>query len=167
MRKYSNIKIIKKGFTLLEVMVAIFVITVGIMGVMTILQRTIFLTSVSFSRLTAAYLAQEGIEIVRNVRDTNWLENSAWDDGLPASPPAYGVDYQTQTLPDPNCSSEGYLEFDGNFSKCSANPLAKFKRKITITKTLPDSLDVSVQVFWSEKGKPYTFSAQENLYNWR
>ena len=64
----------KNGFTLLEVIVAIFVITIGVIGVISVVQRTAAFTSISSSRLQAAYLAQEGIEIARNIRDGNWLE---------------------------------------------------------------------------------------------
>jgi len=62
------------GFTILEVVVAISLITVGITAIFTLYQQTISITRVSSQRLIAAYLAQEGIEIVRNIRDTNWIE---------------------------------------------------------------------------------------------
>jgi len=39
--------------------------------------------NVSTLRITASYLAQEGIEIVKNIRDTNCLERaSSWNYGL-------------------------------------------------------------------------------------
>ena len=180
-RRTNVLRVIERGFTLLEVMVAIFVITVGIAGVMTILQRTMFLTSISSSRLTAAYLAQEGIEIVRNVRDTNWLEAGStandWDEGLNIGsncPAGCIVDYNHSY--DPGDLLDPYLPvFTGQFLRVDSNgfysyngPIetqTKFQRKIT-TAPAADFLNVKVDIFWSEKGKSYTFSAQENLYNW-
>ncbi len=166
-----------EGFTLLEVMVAIFVIIVGVAGVMTIFQTTMFLTSISSSRLTASYLSQEGIEMVRNVRDTNWLEARAvandWDEGLTNCLNGCIVDYNHSYGPDlidPNLPAfaDQFLNIDGNgFYSYSPGTATKFQREIIIQKTDPDRLEVRVQVIWSEKGKSYNFSAQENLYNWR
>ena len=80
-------KIKKNGFTLLEMMVVIFVVTVGLIAVFSVIQRTVMLTTISVDRLIrAAYLAQEGLELVRNKRDSNWLElgSGDWAMGLPS-----------------------------------------------------------------------------------
>ena len=78
------LKILNKnrGFTILEVLVAVFIITVGGLAAYAMVQQIVFDTFSSSYRLTAAYLAKEGIEIVRNIRDTNWLEAENWDNGL-------------------------------------------------------------------------------------
>ena len=55
----------------MEAIVAIFVITTGIVGVLSLVTQTISSATFSKDKLIAAYLAQEGIEIVRNIRDTN------------------------------------------------------------------------------------------------
>ena len=66
----------------MEVLVAVLVISIGVAASYIAVQR-IFAYSFSASRrLTAAYLAKEGIEIVRNIRDTNWIEGESWDRGL-------------------------------------------------------------------------------------
>jgi len=76
---------IKRGFTILEVIVAIFVLTVAVGGSFVLIQQTLIAASLAQSKLAAHYLAQEGIEIVRNIRDTNWLKqrsdelNFFWD----------------------------------------------------------------------------------------
>ena len=60
MKKYSMKA--EKGFTLLELMITIFVIAVGLVGIMTLIQNTLQSASIVRLNLTAAYLAQEGIE---------------------------------------------------------------------------------------------------------
>ena len=75
----------KKGFTLIEIVVAIFLLTVGTMGAFSLIQQTIAFTSIASAQLAATYLAQEGIETIRNIRDSNFLANSTWDNGLASS----------------------------------------------------------------------------------
>ncbi|MBP6933881.1 prepilin-type N-terminal cleavage/methylation domain-containing protein, partial [Candidatus Woesebacteria bacterium] len=60
-----------KGFSLVEVMVSIGIILVAFTGVLTLINRSVAFHDLAYSRLTASYLAQEGIEIVRNIRDNN------------------------------------------------------------------------------------------------
>jgi prepilin-type N-terminal cleavage/methylation domain-containing protein len=72
-----------KGFTLIEVVVAVFVLTIGVLAVFNVVQNITVYSKVSSSRLTAVYLVQEGIELVRNQRDSNWLVGNSWDSNLP------------------------------------------------------------------------------------
>jgi len=153
-----------KAFTLIEVTVAIFLITVGTVGAFSLIQRTIAFTSISSSQLAAAYLAQEGIEVVRNIRDTNYLEFMPWDDGLSATAD-YRLDYQSTNFPDFGCGN--YLKYDGNYYACSSDSSAKFQRKITITKPEDDQMVVSVEVSWQERGRGHQVVSQTELYNWR
>ena len=71
-----------KSFTLIEVTVAIFLLTVGTVGAFSLIQRTIVLSTIGAAQLQATYLAQEGIEIVRNIRDSNWLAGVDWGNNL-------------------------------------------------------------------------------------
>ena len=67
--------IIKKeeGFTLIELIISIFILSSAILAIFNTFSIVSSLTADSSDRLTGAYLAQEGLEIVRNIRDTNWL----------------------------------------------------------------------------------------------
>ena len=153
-----------KGFTLIETTVAIFLITVGTVGAFSLIQRTVAFTSISSSQLAAAYLAQEGIETIRNIRDTNYLKTMPWDDGLGAGDD-YRLDYQSASFPDLSCGN--YLKYDGNFYTCSFDDSAKFQRKITITKSEVDRMEISVEVTWQERGRGHQVVSQTELYNWR
>ncbi len=177
LRQFNN-----KGFTILEIIFAIFIVLIGILASYTVVQQIMGYTSIASSRLVAAYLSQEGIEIIRNIRDTNWIQTGAgfselWDGGLPGG--NYQADYRTTTFAgtgqDPcsgiyNCLAYGsgdYLKIDSNgFYNYSSGTTTKYKRKITSDGSVNDILKVSVEVNWTEKGNPYTVTAQENLYNW-
>jgi len=158
------------AFTIIEVMAAIFLITTGILGVYALAQRVIAFSSLSTDRLTAAYLVQEGIEVTRNIRDTNWLEQrtipaTLWDDGLDAGD--WEADYTTIALM--QVYADTNLNIDGQgFYGYTAGTATKFKRKITIGSIVdPNRRDITVEVSWTERGRTHQFSAQENLYNWR
>ena len=160
------------GFTLLEVMLAIFFLTVGIGGAFMVIQKTVGLSSVSVSRLVAANLAQEGIEIVRNIRDTNWLEGEDWDKdigGAIETTTYHEADYNDTALSlwvDPGTNLN--YDDDGFYSYNSVTNPTKFKRKITISKDADaDKLKVTVIVEWQERGATHNFTAQEYLYNWK
>ena len=155
---------LKKGFTLLEVIVAIFLITVGIGGAYALISQTISSTTISSQKLIASYLVQEGIEIVRNIRDTNRLEGASWDDGLSSGD--WEADYKTQNLIQPYVGNFLNIDSDGFYSYSSGSPTI-FKRKINISPEDSYILKVIVQVEWSERERTHQIKAQENLYNWR
>jgi len=173
------------GFTMVEMLVAIFVLLVGITGGMAAIVKVITLTSVASSKLTAAYLAQEGLELVRNIRDTNALEYrrdgvTTWDEGLLNCGSGCVIDYLDvqDNKPDlpaydsnnpPNNPLNRFLYFDeSNYYNRRGNGLqTKFQRKITINKPSNDILNVTVEVMWTDRGALYTVTAQEQLYNWQ
>ena len=177
----------KKGFTVIEVIVAIFVIVTGIVGVLALVTQTISSATYSSNKLIAAYLAQEGIEIVRDIRDTNWLEqytdpSNLWDEGLTGCGGVCDettgngciVDYNHSYDPldpyDPDLPlyTGQVLNIDttNGFYSYSVPTPTKFKRKIVITPGV-DILAVCVRVEWQEKGVTRQITAQENLYNWK
>jgi len=169
-----------RGFTLIECLVAIFLITFGVGGAMSVVNQTTAFTQVASSRLVAAYLAQEGIEIVRNIRDTNFLKihkgigGIDWNAGLTdCAGGCYNFDYRSQTIPDNlNCNGKNYLKFENDFYKCSLAPDSQnLQRKIIIQlESEPyyevDILKVRVLVSWEERGRTHQVIAQENLYPW-
>lgn len=80
----------QKGQGLMEVIVAIGVIVAGILATVTLIISSVRAGRVAADRLTAMNLAREGIEIVRNMRDSNWMTpsevwNEGFNDGLPWS----------------------------------------------------------------------------------
>jgi four helix bundle protein len=169
------------GFTLLEVIAAIFILTVGIGSAFILISQTLSATSLAKERLIASYLAQEGIEIVRNIRDTNWLQFSPWDDGLIcALPPChFQADYTTRTFTETanneKCTDPGYnchlydgtpLKIDGGFYNYTSGSETKFKREIIIEEPSTTTIKVEVNIEWAERGRVHNFKTLEYLTNW-
>src|SRR3989344_1898560 len=74
-----------KGFTIVESLVAIAVLIVVLSGVMGVAQSSISSYIFSKDQIIAFYLAQEGFEQIRNIRDENHLKNQNWLTGLSQS----------------------------------------------------------------------------------
>lgn len=71
----------RQGQGLLETIVAIGVITTGLVSVISLVISNLTTQRESAMRYQAVNLAREGIELVRNTRDSNWLDSSkenAW-----------------------------------------------------------------------------------------
>lgn len=74
----------KRAETLAEVLIALSVISMGAAGTSTLVTMSIKANGQSEERIVAYNLAREGVEAIRNVRDTNWLRfpgnrTECWD----------------------------------------------------------------------------------------
>jgi len=76
----------RAGFTIIETLVAVAVLMLAITGPLTMAERSLSAGQIARKEVTAFYLAQEAIEYVRNLKDTNAISGkggtSAWLDGL-------------------------------------------------------------------------------------
>lgn len=83
---------IDSGFTLIETLVAVSILTLSVAGPLFTANRAIVAAENARNQLTASYLAQEGIEYVRMMRDNEFLvayrtnpttaSSAAWTDFL-------------------------------------------------------------------------------------
>ncbi len=65
------------GSILMEVLVSLFILSLGLTGGATLIIMSITSNQINKNRVIATNLAQEGIEGIRNIRDTNWLTYSS------------------------------------------------------------------------------------------
>ena len=128
----------KRSFTLVETIIASYILLAGVVTSMTLAQQNINNIILSRQHLTAANLAQEGIELVRNRRDTNFLFCRLDVTVCP--------DYQTEPDFDPNAHNVEGLANSGfpcdDFALgCRVNdPLADLLTFSKCTPTLPNEI---------------------------
>jgi len=154
------------GFSLMEVIISIAVIVTALITLIALISSVVSGLKPAKFKLTAISLAQEGLEIVRNIRDSNWLfykrapEN--WRDDLAAG--NYRAQYDELTL---LSWADLPLKIDSNgFYQYDSGSNTPFRRKITIGHIGDNQIKVVSEVTWQEKGKSYTIEAENRLYNW-
>lgn len=152
------------GFTFLEVIVAIYVIIVGFTGAMSLLTFVVGSASVSYNRLIAAHLAQEGLEVVRNIRDSNW---GNWFSAY--VPGDYRVQYNTTDIDLLPIYNNPPLRFrdDAPFYQYDQGSDSIFRRKIILNRISSVEAQVIAQVTWTDKGRSYSMEVDSRLWDWR
>lgn len=167
------------GYTLIELSVAIAVLGLGITGSLFLLNQTLQNTALVKNNFIAAYLASEGVEIVRNIRDTNWRDGKIkqdgsaddWRNGLTiaiscGSVNDCGVDFDTTGLQ--SALGSAPLKFDAGKYQYDSGSNTIFSRKIAVEDlAAPISLKIISTVSWIEKARTKTRTIEEHLYNWK
>jgi prepilin-type N-terminal cleavage/methylation domain-containing protein len=184
-----------KAFSLVEIIIAVFVIGVGLAAAALFIASS-FRTSLSVKNLLiASHLAQEGIELARNIRDGNWLDPSAqgWSEGLENTsaakctptgksfcPFSGNLDFLMDSVANirqgdtPNDEFDR-LYFDPDTSRYLHNPTfapTRFYRYLVFEykddpNTAQPYLYLKSIVRWKEGDKQKQILIQEKLYNWK
>ncbi len=72
----------KLGFTLIETIMAIVIIALVIAATAQLTASSLRMGKTTMEHFQSLHLAEEGLEIVRNIRDSNWLQNKDFRSGL-------------------------------------------------------------------------------------
>lgn len=146
-------KKIKKGFSLLEVIVALFILSIGITGMLSLIVFSINNSRESRDIIVASQLAQEGIELVRNRRDSNVIANpSDVFLGMDANDDCR-IDPVMPIANAPACSQTVFVlnqAATGGIYRFvhSAGTATKFSRKIIIEELSPEERLIRSLVYW-------------------
>lgn len=66
----------QEGFSFIESMLAVFLVSVGVVAAIGLLASSLKYTYSARDQFIASLLAQEGVEIVRNIRDNTWVDSN-------------------------------------------------------------------------------------------
>lgn len=162
----------QQGFTMLEMIITVGILSIGILGIYGAFSPLVEKNYVTTLQFKATYLAQEGFEIVRNIRDNNIEKGRFWSSGLSDCASGCQADYKTETtaaLPVNylnnyrdeflKLNADGFYSYDRNGNE------SVYKRKITITQPSgSDMLKVLVEVFWNYNNQSYRVENVGYLY---
>ena len=184
------------GFTVLESIVAIFILSLSVSGAFSAVQQSLSQIIIAKDEVKAFYLAQEAVEMIRNQRDGNQLvkiidPTNSWLYGIAqnASDPCYfgtaptyndrktcRADVKSFSLV--NCGSgfgscpvlnQDLVQGSPTFSLYGYDPswtATNFTREIQIEPISPNEVAVIVRISWKKGLIPMEFKAKTLLFNW-
>ncbi len=164
----------KKAFSLIEIVIVLFIISMGLIGILSLIVQNIQSQDYNKNNLIATQLSQEGIELVRRVRDNNFKQGKAFNSDLASvSGQVFGYcfDYNDIAL---TISSEAcLLRLDGdNFYVHETTGVSSgFSRLIKIelaNEGVAENvlLKVFSEVSWKSRGGTSSYTTEAWLYNW-
>jgi len=167
---------VRSAFSLLEIMVILFIISLGLVGVLSLIIQNIQSQSYNKNNFIAYQLAQEGVELIRQVRDSNWKNGVNFGTNLvPLSSfvGEYYMDYQ-DTIPHDASSNPTLLtvlkqDSYGFYFHDATSPAANtpFSRLIRITDLSENDFRVNSIVTWQDHNRDYSYDLETFLYDWR
>jgi len=95
--KFAFCRDSKRGFTVLELMVGIVIFTLGFLGAYLLIESANSVSIKSRDEIIGANIMRGQIELMKNMRDTNWIQFRSWDSVESAKLPT-----ETENLLQPN-----------------------------------------------------------------
>lgn len=184
-----------KGFTLIETMFAVIIMSFSITIFMNVVANTLFSARYAKNEITANYLAQEAIDYIRNDRDSmvffgnNAFSQNAWDafvakyslcesengceisiiDEVTAANPyfeACSSSHCSNLYYDPNPGfEETFYTYDSSDKEGKVKSI--FSRKITVTKESDNEVRVNVIIYWKNGNSDKSRSLDTSLTKWQ
>ncbi len=177
----------EKGFTLIETLVALVIFTSAITAMLVLTGQGVLGTNYAKNRLTAGFLAQEGIELVRFIRDSSLLEAPAtgWTDVVSAfascgeATPGCLLDTSVLSAGTSNarydlitpCSGTCPLYYDSiaGYNTRSLGAQSLYTRTITVEPVNTGAttfLRITSNVVWTQGTNVKSVALTENLFDW-
>lgn len=145
------------GFSIIEVLMAVFVLAIGLVATSNLMANSIYHSADSRNQIIAAQLAQEGVELMNNIRDNNWAsgkeDDQTFSSPFPTAPAVCTVDYKYvySTGSGINCSSTDLKLYykNGYYIHDNSGTATRFQRKIIVADdTDPTDKRITSIVTW-------------------
>lgn len=182
-----------KGFSLVETLVAVSILSLSVAATFTVVQTALRQSIGAKDQITAFYLAQEAIEFIKSFRDKNaidsinggtrtWLTDMS---SLPSDPCYFGnvcvVDPahpSTQPLSFISCGTAPITSSPPNvcnplngdpvtglFGYTSTWPATRFKREVQFESISANEVNIIIFISWTDRGAAKFFRVSESLFN--
>jgi prepilin-type N-terminal cleavage/methylation domain-containing protein len=121
----------RKGFSLIEVIIAFSILTITVLASTNLISSSIQSNQENILRVQAYFLAQEGLELTRAYRDTQWLEGKEFltNTGINR------IEFKAKEQINLEASKDTALALndENQYTHSNAKQDSKFKREIQIS----------------------------------
>ncbi|OGI83340.1 hypothetical protein A2997_02510 [Candidatus Nomurabacteria bacterium RIFCSPLOWO2_01_FULL_36_10b] len=176
----------QRGFTLLEMLVAVFIFSISLVALATISSRGIVVTQNAVRQTIAHFLAQEGIEMIESYRDDTFLTpigaNLSWPMRISDLSPCmtsegcYAEAFQPSinsgdSLQFDQCSSGGcpiLLQSASGMYGYTSGDKTPFIRTIWLSagSSTDNNMIVISRVEWKQGATTFSVEERKNIFNW-
>ena len=134
------------AFSLIEVMFSIVLVSTGMLSVIALAGSSMLASADARNQLIAVELAQEGVELVRNIRDNNWQKSLASFNGIDDNNNCR-IDKDSTAVV---CGSDTSLYTKNGFYVHSSTGVGtKFRRKLIVQAVTADTRRIISLVSWN------------------
>ncbi|MBI3290671.1 type II secretion system protein [Candidatus Falkowbacteria bacterium] len=184
-----NNKNLKRGQSLLEMVFAIGILLFVVAAVLGLATSNVLGQKESEFQIVANNLAREGIEVVRNIRDSNWLAGDNWDAGLVGAGDAAAVFDSANNVWQIDFNTLDYtlnVSPDGIYGDYSLGQPSVYSRRLDIISICQTSdgsevvrdndclggeikigVKITATVSWEERGRQRELNIEDLLYDWK
>ena len=159
-----------EGFTLIETLVSLVILSVTIVPILSLSSNIARVNASLQDNLIASGLAQEGVEVIRAIRDTNWFNGNAFNLNLGSDTVNVSTTYQVEWNSIPPLTTAVSLPLNlnnGRYTYTGGTP-TKFSRTVTITKINAGEIRIISTVTWlGHGGVNKNIDAELHLFNWK
>lgn len=161
------------AFTLVEIILGITVLSIVLVGITVLTLTSIQANAANVHRLTAYYLAQEGVEGFRTMRDSNWMQNYVWNEGKVL----WGADFSQEGFyvltyqPDgPAPWALSYFGANREWAETAGAVEDIFTRTVEVSfpdESNKDLMEVTAVVSWRERSRDTSVEVSTEFTDWR
>ena len=160
----------KPAFSLIEIIIVLFIISMGLIGILSLIVQNIQSQDYNRSNLIATQLSQEGIELIRRVRDTNFKQSNDFNYGLAEVSGVvnnYCFDYDDEGPQESGSACLLRIDEDGFYAHELIGLSSGFSRLIKVELVEEGTaLKVISEVFWTGRAGNSAYIVEALLYDW-
>ena len=164
--KYS----FKNGFSLVETLVAITILVLAITGPLTVAYQSLSNSKNIKNQTTAIFLAQDAMEFMKNLRDSNALAGNAWLITIGTCSTECTVDTTDGSISTPPCGSScPVLKFDSATGLYGHDPSwvdTRFRRTVMVESISGNEALITVNITWGSGVQAKSLIVTDNIFDW-